>query len=302
MVKRWHFRRIDKKGNVMKGKPPSQVGWMVSIKSIQAIWTTLKSKGFQYLRQRSINQDPLENLFGAVRSSCGSNDNPTCIHFASSLKTQILNGLTQQDLSGTNCEQDDSILLSDLRSFISMEVVKEPGIETLSQLDETTQAVTGTTSKQDAHDIAEAVAIGSVETLSVAYVSGYIAGRLLKAVNCASCHENLTSEPELPHNKFITFKEYSEDKRKLVYPSENLVVLVGHGITKLEDVLNSMAASDEIGAQSSKHLHNLDFSFVTCPAHFSLVKNHIVNGIYRIGIPWWCKPNLVLTLMNEVEI
>lgn len=41
------------------------------------------------LSSRSLNQDPLENLFGHIRYGCGFNDNAAVKQFIDSLKTQL---------------------------------------------------------------------------------------------------------------------------------------------------------------------------------------------------------------------
>jgi hypothetical protein len=56
----------------------------------------LKEVGFNYLETRSLNQDPLENIFGVIRLHCGAN-NPTVGRFVDAMKTSI-NGLAYADL------------------------------------------------------------------------------------------------------------------------------------------------------------------------------------------------------------
>lgn len=40
----------------------------------------VKEKSFKYLCLRRINQDPLENFFGRIRSHGVRNVNPTCLY------------------------------------------------------------------------------------------------------------------------------------------------------------------------------------------------------------------------------
>jgi len=62
----------------------------------------LEEKGIKSILTRHINQDPVENLFGAVRSfDC---DNPTCNSFISAYKTLLLNNLISFQSPGANCE------------------------------------------------------------------------------------------------------------------------------------------------------------------------------------------------------
>jgi len=57
-------------------------------------WTFLK---YKFLDNRNLNQDALENTFGAIRLHCGSNNNPS-----DALKTVISNGLAYRSLCDTN--------------------------------------------------------------------------------------------------------------------------------------------------------------------------------------------------------
>ena len=73
-----------------------------------------------------------------------------------------------------------------------------------------------------------------MKLLSVACVSGFIARRVLRGINCDDCTTYLTSPMLLATNAFIYFKEYEEDKQLLTYHSEKLVETVGASISLLE--------------------------------------------------------------------
>jgi len=59
------------------------------------MYTTWNFK-FKFLNTGKLNQDALENTFGAIRLCCGSNNNPY-----DALKTVIFNGLAYRSLCGT---------------------------------------------------------------------------------------------------------------------------------------------------------------------------------------------------------
>jgi hypothetical protein len=81
--------------------PPPQNAWLVYIIAAQHVWRTVKEAGFQCLHTRNLNQDPLEVTFGAIRSYCGSNNNPTVGQFVDALKTSIINGLAESSNHST---------------------------------------------------------------------------------------------------------------------------------------------------------------------------------------------------------
>lgn len=82
-------------------KPPSETNWIHSVSAMQYIHEELQQHGIRAFRLRAFHEDALENLFGASRSGCGCNGNPTVSQFVSSLKTRITNGLTSPPLQGT---------------------------------------------------------------------------------------------------------------------------------------------------------------------------------------------------------
>ena len=54
---------------------PSQTGWLITIGSVQHVWSKVSEKHrFKFLETRNLNQDALENTFGVTRSHCGSNN------------------------------------------------------------------------------------------------------------------------------------------------------------------------------------------------------------------------------------
>jgi hypothetical protein len=84
-VNRWIFLKDGK--SAFNKSPPSQTRWLVNIGAVWHVWRMLKEAGFKYLETRNLNQDPLENTFGAIRLHCGSNSNPSAGQFVGALKS-----------------------------------------------------------------------------------------------------------------------------------------------------------------------------------------------------------------------
>jgi hypothetical protein len=124
----WHFAifttdgtsavNFNKKSEPMH-PPPSQTGWLITIGAVQHIWRKVSEEHkFRFVETRNLNQDALENAFGAICLHCGSNSNPSAGRFVDALKTVIINGLAYRSLHGTNCEDDGASLLDKLHSFL----------------------------------------------------------------------------------------------------------------------------------------------------------------------------------------
>jgi hypothetical protein len=127
---------------------------------------------------------------------------------------------------------------------------------------------------------------------SVAYVSGFIARHVLRAVRCDDCKKCLTSTL-MSTNAFIYFKEYRDDKQSLTHPSERIVETVSASVTVLEgmmaEVAHTYSVDEEITAAIKK---TVDFGWIRssgCSLHHQEIVYGIARSVTRISIPWWCK-------------
>lgn len=103
--------------NSQRKIPPCIKNWCLTLKSFKYIWSKLNST-FKFLLPRNINQDPLENIFGAIRSHGIRNVNPTTIQFVGSFKTLLINNFSSLKSIG-NCELDDTgDILDNLKQFL----------------------------------------------------------------------------------------------------------------------------------------------------------------------------------------
>ncbi|KAG8239070.1 hypothetical protein J437_LFUL018725 [Ladona fulva] len=97
----WQFVEAESGKQV---HPPPQKGWLATIKGVQLLWQHFKDIS-KFFCPRSLNQEPVENLFNIVRQNCGCNHHPNANMFMGALKTSIVNGLLSSSMKG-NCEDD----------------------------------------------------------------------------------------------------------------------------------------------------------------------------------------------------
>jgi hypothetical protein len=90
----------------------------------------------------------------------------------------------------------------------------------------------------------KAIRVGDMATLSIAYVSGFIARRLLCNSNCDACKAFLIYETPSPSDVFIVFKECRDEVRSLTYPPEKLVERVCTAVTILEGMISGGSFTD----------------------------------------------------------
>jgi len=122
-IKSWTF--LNKECEQIRSSP-SQTGWLITIAAVQHVWRRVKGKRFKYLETQNLNQDALENTFGAICLHCGSNNNPSVGQFVDAPKTVIINGLACRGLLDPHCEDDGATLLDNLHSFLKPSSVSSP--------------------------------------------------------------------------------------------------------------------------------------------------------------------------------
>lgn len=108
--------------------------WIWTIKGFQYLWNKLKDN-FKFLCLRNFIQDPLENLFGSLRSHGIRKINPTPEQFVNTLKSLTINNLLSQHSPGSNCEVDDNELLNNLRNFLQFDTAQKQGIIETEQIE-----------------------------------------------------------------------------------------------------------------------------------------------------------------------
>lgn len=209
-----YVKFISPKGEELQ--PPSVKNWISTVRGMQHLWRQLQVKGFKFLCTRNVNQDPVENFFGNVRSHGVRNINPTCSSFIASCKTLVVNNFTSSHSPSANCEEDDCEgSLNSLRSFIigsnvnnHHEVAPAPH-SAFDLQDETTS---------EAHDSPSEVVMQTQK-----YLAGYMAKKLLKAVGvCRLCRKELISD-SAPNCVLIESRNYKPEL--LLKPGTNFTQL-----------------------------------------------------------------------------
>ena len=82
---------------------PTVSNWVWTLNGIQTLLKKLRVEyNINSVWLRHLNQDPLENFFGAVRSHGCRNNNPTCDQFESTFATLLINNLNGVHILGEN--------------------------------------------------------------------------------------------------------------------------------------------------------------------------------------------------------
>ncbi|KAF9409733.1 hypothetical protein HW555_011023 [Spodoptera exigua] len=203
------FKSMKFVSNGKKQSVPSITNWVWTLSRINKLQNEFNVSSVWL----HLNQDPLENFFGAVRSQGCRNTNPTCDQFESAFTTLLINNISSVHTRG-NCEKDFCDALYSL---------------TINENAETTS----TCSSFDFSNIIEfnftPIEIKERDPRIVGplqYISGYFLKKIKSKIfkTCTDCCNLLMEKNEI---EYIKYREYA-GRRWLCTPSKKLIELISN--------------------------------------------------------------------------
>ncbi|KAL0820225.1 hypothetical protein ABMA28_006146 [Loxostege sticticalis] len=254
---------------------PTIDNWVWTLEGIKVLLQKVMSKyGVTSVWLRHLNQDPLENFFGAVRSHGCRNTNPTCDQFESAYATLLINNLSSVHAQGKNCEMD---FCNSLHNFIIDDAAKAPATCTFDAEIFEFQHTPIEDKEQDPRIIAP-----------IMYMSGYFVKKSKTKIykKCSLCASNLSSQNEI---EYIKYREYA-GRRWLCTPSKPLIELV----SKFQDIINYMIRKyiAEINLKEmikTAIMILVDFDFIKCMTHKDKLIDYLINIVIRCFLFNYCK-------------
>ncbi|KAJ3650217.1 hypothetical protein Zmor_021918 [Zophobas morio] len=238
--------------------PPSVQNFIVTIRNIERLWEKLKTLGFKYFATRSIQQDPLENFFGKIRSLCGDNTKPTLIQFLAAYKACMLHSKIPNS-DKTNCESANTILLTTnvssttLISSASVNLNESPTTSNFQTEQSFLQSLP--TQKPSTLVIKE---LAQIRINTAAYIAGFICRKLL-STKCVTCREALLSDKVTDIHAYIVLKDMGN---KLMYPSEvfvaEIIYIKKMIFQKIPDYISGNLLDIDL---------NINLEFLACEEH-----------------------------------
>lgn len=250
-----------------KSNPPSQEGWVHTLNAIERLWKNLTAIGIESLATRHLNQDVLENCFGCIRYSCGSNSNPTVPQFIAGIKTAIVSNLKYTGKK-RNCELDTNLISNNFSSFLNATI--SPDISTSIFKFDDDGVLQGLLA-----DAIEAVELGTSEGQACGYVCGFIFKKI-RNNSCLNCREVFLSKNIEPIHVFTSLKEYDLNVNRLNYVTKEMVSCVETMANIINHYLKANAYKNGVRSNVFQVLECVDFGFLNkCPEHFNINENHL---------------------------
>lgn len=256
----------------------------------------MASQGIRSILPRHINQDSLENFFGAIRS-LGS-VNPNCHSFVSAYKTLVLNNLISPHSPGANCEEDfaEGSLTSYTNLFAKAEQFSASittNNSTAANFPETIYKLSTTTT----------YIRGQTET----YIAGYILKKLNKDLfkNCKYCLNQLCSKNiSEDYQQLITAREYQSDRSTLKYPSFSFQTIVQQIIRYVGQKMSIVCHHENILQNLAVDVSNIiNFDNVLdCPEHQDIFPQKITHTVIKLMINHYCtEVNRILLGKRKIQ-
>lgn len=179
----------------------------MTINGLLCLWDILKENNFEFVFTRRLNQDALENLFGAIRQQNGNCINPTPVQFQRSFKKLMCVNLMH---SGTeNCEGDTDAILLGLSDLV-------PNQDDDTKNDDGNSDSPQDTIKNQIMAIADYQNNSILEHNFIRYICGYLIKKCLGIHSCDVCESYGKSHYELDDTSiFCHFKAYENSNAEI---------------------------------------------------------------------------------------
>lgn len=229
-------RHANSKGKGGFLSKSTATGLRVTISSTLELLAYLTGKlKFKFLMTSKLCQDPLENLFGIITQSSGSNKHPTPSQFLIIVNCLSFYGLVKC-ISQGNCES------STLASLLDVEVVED--VETAEPSHTTRETAVEVTDQPSVlNDHCQHVA--KSDSRLIFHIAGYVARKCVLQTKCESWIAILTMQAPDDNFQLARYTKYS-DRGGLIYPSAQLYGFV----RKLEDLFTECFSRCRLHSES----------------------------------------------------
>lgn len=239
--------------------PPSVKNWIHTLKAFSYLWDKCEKSKISFLCPRNLNQDPLENFFGSIRSHGIRNINPNAAAFVNSLKSLVINNFITSHSKAANCENDNLKGLDDLKHMLTSDVAE-------SNIDISFPEIVVAEYKPDYHSL--------LKKGTLTYIAGFVAKKVLKQIGlCQQCRQDLVGGDRSQAEYFIVnARAYSA--KALLAPSTNFNLFFQKCIFIISNILPQLCYKQNIIRLIKIVLKNL------CNEDIFMCEKHDVKKIF----------------------
>ena len=201
------------------------IGFLAAIQSITSLYTELvycEDRPLKYLLTYKFSQDHLELFFSAVRSSFGSNNNPTARQFTAAYKRLIV----RNEIAGVagNCMAMDSTSIL----FVTNSTPPENSeiccadVDSIIKRYDVELRLPSDRSDHDYVDLPNNETLSSLKEYVVSYISGFVVRKVRKTIRCQACIASLELKLGEAVDRKLQFV-VAKNRGGLIMPSPSVV-------------------------------------------------------------------------------
>lgn len=278
-VKYLKKNKVGDKVQLTETVVPSITNLIKTIEGMESLWKVLSNKyGLDAMMTRNLNQDPVENFFGSIRSYGARNIAPNTVAFEGAYKALMLNNINSPHSKRANCEEDSNECLQTLDFFLKEKIVTpDAPAENKEIIHFDTELCLEQSSEKDAGQIN--------------YVCGWVIKKCLTRIvkGCQHCKLNLLDNTSSnTNNTFIKEKEY-QNKKWLVYPSKETETFFRDSQNIVCSFLKKNVPKTNLKRTILSFIDMFVDCHFSCPKHKNNLKEMFLNTMVNILVYSWCR-------------
>lgn len=197
--------QINSELAVRSGKKTGFLGFLIGIKSLKNLFEDYvleRKHDLSFICTYKLSQDHLEIFFSAIRSRCGSNNNPTCQKFESCFKKLLIHTEVKGSNIGNSIALDGTSIL-DCSSSITKNTEGD-------DLEISEEYVTYRNELRD-HDYLSTANyhLSNYAVDVIGYMAGFVIRSIVKKISCRKCCLVLREE-NIIHSNLQIWKSYGK--------------------------------------------------------------------------------------------
>lgn len=259
-----------------------------SLKLLPGLWDSVKEKGFPYLKIGYVNPDPLENFFGRLKAGGVCNVSPSCKQAEEQLKAIMVSDLSGKNSIGANCLDDEGTTLAKLNTLATENTNTESSGLRCYEFDEVAHTVNNNKRKWSAVTIAKHV-------VSAGHFAQIVLSSIKEINGCQLCFDALLSDKRNNDNVQILKVAHVKSTGSIA-DADYFERGFSRGVKLIEEKLSSIGFNAKLRTELSNALKPLDFEWIKCSEHRSLIKSSFQHNLVLHYINnWTIHLNQVLT-------
>lgn len=249
-----------------------------TLKMMIDLWMSVKDKGFNYLKTGYVNLEPLENFFRSLKDHGERNIFPSCAQAETQFKTLMVANLSGRNSIGGSCLNDGSIMTSLKTLTTGINSTEERG----NRCHEFNQARQIERKRAKVRNITRAK-----RALSAGNFAKLVLSHIKEIHGCELCFQDFQAVLTKNDSGRMHLKMAHGENEQRIANVDNFERCHSRGMQLLDMKLPAIGFEAHLRQSLKEALHSLDFEWVKCNDHRTLIKNAFKEHLVLYCIKDW---------------